>query len=233
MHIFVDKINGVELTISEQDIRHLKVRRHSVGDKFKVIETKGENYALARITSFTKNEVFLEVLEKHTKPLIECKIILYQSIIKKSNMDLVVQKAVELGVHEIIPVITERVSENKDLNYDRLETIAREAAMQSEGFDIPSIQKAVFMKDIIAENNLFCLGERNEREMSIKSFLQNNAKLDTYKFLIGPEGGFSRKEFILMKDKNVPILSFGDSILRSETASISVLALLRCFCLAK
>ncbi len=232
MNIFIDKITDGKLIITGQDVDHLRVRRHKPGNFLKLVEKQGDKYVDAELVRLDKKEAEFKINKLFTKTIKKNKITLYQAVIKKSNMELVVQKAVELGVDRIVPVLTERVAEKGKLNLARLKLIAKEAAMQSERLEIPEITEIISFKEAIKSKGLFCLGERTTGK-NIKEFMSVVASSDNISVLIGPEGGFSGVEFRMMESENIPIVSFGDSIMRAETASIAALSIIRCFCLAE
>jgi 16S rRNA (uracil1498-N3)-methyltransferase len=232
MNIFVDKITENIIIITGQDVDHLRVRRHKAGHFFKIVEVQGDKYADAELIRLDKKEAEFKVKQIFLKKKKKAQITLYQAIIKKSNMEVVVQKAVELGVDVVVPVITERVSEKGKINKARLYVIAKEAAMQSERMEIPHIEDAVTFQEAMKVKNLFCLGERT-RGITIKELMTGSDPCKNIAVLVGPEGGFSGKEFSILQDKSVPVVSFGESIMRSETSAIAALSVIRCFYLAE
>lgn len=231
MNIFVEDITE-NIIITGQDVDHLRVRRHKPGHFFKLVEIHGDKYADVELVRLDKKEAEFKVKKMFVKKTKKAQIILYQSIIKKSNMEFVVQKAVELGVDRVIPVVTERVSEKGKINKGRLSIIAKEAAMQSERLEIPQIEDAVTFQMALKANNLFCLGERTTSK-SIKELMTGSDPCKDIAVLVGPEGGFSGKEFSLLQEKSIPVVSFGESIMRSETSAIAALSVIRCFYLAE
>ena len=232
MNIFVEKLEGEELVLRGADVNHLNVRRHKPGYFFKLVETEGNFFADAELSSISKKEAVFLVKKLENKPQSLAKIALYQAVIKKPKMELIVQKAVELGVDRIVPVITERVSEKGILNMERMAIIAREAAMQSERMSIPQIGKVVSLKEALEKQGLLCLAERS-RGISIKDKFLDTELNPEISVLVGPEGGFSINEFELMKQSGVTLVSFGESIMRAETAAIAALSVIRCFYLTE
>jgi 16S rRNA (uracil1498-N3)-methyltransferase len=232
MNIFVDKITENIVIITGQDVDHLRVRRHKPGHFFKLVEIKGNRYADAELIRLDKKEAEFKIKQILIKKRKKAQISLYQAVIKKSNMEVVIQKAVELGVDIVIPVFTERVSEKGKINKARLYVIAKEAAMQSERLEIPQIEDAITFHEAIKAKNLFCLGERTTGT-TIKELMIGSDPCKDIAVLVGPEGGFSGKEFSLLQDKSIPVISFGESIMRSETSAIAALSVIRCFYLAE
>ena len=144
---------------------------------------------------------------------------------KKNTMEIILQKATELGVSKFIPIISER-TEVKELNYDRAKKIVIEATEQSNQMLPPEILKAVKLKDFLKNldqttNLLF--GDVNLKDNLNIEKLKN---LKSLSILIGPEGDFSpsEREFILSFSQVVPF-TISKNILRSDTAVISAISL--------
>ncbi len=145
------------------------------------------------------------------------KTVLYMSIIKKSNFDLVVEKAVELGATEVIPVLTERTIKTK-LNMERLQKIALEATEQCGRIDLMKIGDIMGLHDAIAQSKLYSeqvfFGHINDANMNHPDVSKSDA------LFIGPEGGWSEEEVRLFTKENILPISLGQYVLRAETAAI-------------
>jgi len=155
---------------------------------------------------------------------------LVQAIAKNDNMDLIIQKAVELGVHQVTPIITERTIVKIATNQitkkiDHWQSIAINACCQCGRNIIPKVNPALVFNDFIKNNffNKFILSP------TIK-FLKDGQKLqmDLAKeiiLLIGPEGGFSNKEMELAVQNQYLPINIGPRVLRTETASLVALSI--------
>lgn len=155
-------------------------------------------------------------------------IILFQSLIKKDKMEWVVQKATELGVSKIVPVISRR-SEKKDINLERLNKIIIEAVEQCGRRDLPLISEPLKFSDIwIEARGLVFLGDGSGSDMveTIKKNEENSKKIS---IIVGPEGGFEKSEIDLAKKNKAKIVRLNNYILRSETASVSFLSIISNF----
>ena len=147
-------------------------------------------------------------------------------LVKKTSMEIILQKATELGVAKITPIISER-TEVKNLNIERAKKIVVEATEQSNQLNIPSIQEPVKLKNFINSFNedvgLFFADINTEKKIDKK----NIEKYKKICVLIGPEGDFSptEREIILDKDNTIPF-SLSKNILRTETAAISALSII-------
>jgi 16S rRNA (uracil1498-N3)-methyltransferase len=217
---FIDiKIEKGKLEISEKEIFHqLKdVLRKRAGDRIILFNGTGIE-AEAEIKKFLKDKVEVEIL-KIEKPEREPKIFvsLFCSVLKKSNFELVVQKATEIGVGEIAPILCKNTVKT-GLNLKRLEKIAKEAAEQSKRVTLPKIEKILSFKEAIEKARNFDLKILFDISGKNLSFLKRKVK--NVAIFIGPEGGWDKSEIELAKKENFEILNLGKLNLRSETAAI-------------
>ena len=194
----------------------VKVFRYTKGDF--VILFNGEGIDVTYILSSISSSLCTLVKTKHSPAIVPTRnITLYLSVIKKDNFELVVQKATELGVTTIVPILSER-SEKKNLNEERLKTIATEALEQSGRGDVITIQKITSLPDVLSTLSgtayLCDIGGKN-----IRTIIPPPNDQKTVVF-IGPEGGWTAHELELFKEKGVYTLSLGKTVLRAETAAI-------------
>lgn len=144
---------------------------------------------------------------------------LYFAPIKKARMDWLIEKAVEMGVTHLHPVLTQN-TEVRAVNAERIRAQIIEAAEQCERMDVPELLPLRPLKEAIPRTGLFACIERMDAESLEKSIPENSA----VSFLIGPEGGFSAEEkSFLSAQPGVKPVSLGSRILRSETAAVVVL----------
>ena len=142
--------------------------------------------------------------------------ILYCSVLKKENFELVVQKATEVGIKEIVPIITKRTVK-LNLNQVRLKKIIKEAAEQSGRGIVPILHEPKVFEKALQESQ----GKLNLFFDSSGSKLQtNHYQLQTIGIWIGPEGGWDEKEVELARSSKFEIVSLGKITLRAETAAI-------------
>lgn len=214
-------INKEEIII--EDIKIVKqiknVLRLENGDHIVLLDGKGRETEV-EIVSISK-EVIQTKFVKDTKineP--ERKVSLYLAILKKENFELAVQKAVECGVSEIIPIITERTIKT-GLNTARLEKIIKEACEQSGRSVVPKLSEIMSFAEGLEhgkeseEKTIFHLGGKDYRLDGSKASVQLSVAI-----FIGPEGGFSDKEISLAIDSGYTVASLGSLVLRGETAAI-------------
>jgi 16S rRNA (uracil1498-N3)-methyltransferase len=213
------KIEKGKLEISDKKIFHqLKnVLRKRVGNRIILFNGTGIE-AEAEIKKFSKDKIEVEVLNIE-KPEREPKIFvsLFCSILKKSNFELVVQKATEIGVKEIVPILCKNTVKT-GLNFERLEKIAKEAVEQSKRVTLPKIEKVLSFKEAIERAKNFDLKILFDISGKDFSLVKKGAK--SVAIFIGPEGGWDELEIEMAKKENFEIFNLGKLNLRSETAAI-------------
>ncbi len=165
------------------------------------------------------------VIENERKPvsILKTELHIFQSVIKKDNFELVVEKCTELGARAFHSVIAER-SEKKDLNIERLKKIAVEAAEQSGKVFIPEIFEPTNLASAIEsfDGKLFALDFGAE----IFSNVFEKISARPIGLLVGPEGGWTDAERALFKKHKVESVSLGAQVLRAETAAIAASSLI-------
>ena len=236
----IDKENKKIILDAETSHHVLKVLRYKLGDDVTISSGDLIDYD-CKISNTDNFIVTLDILnEKENLSEYPFEINLYQGIAKGDKMDNIIQKATELGVTNIIPTETKftvvKISDDKsDKKIDRWNKIAREAAKQSERGIIPTVKSPMKFKDAILECKdkiaMVCYGR--EDHYNLKNFFNDkNINKDNIKniksisFFIGPEGGFDLSEIEFAKENGIEIVSLGDKIYRTETASIVMLGML-------
>lgn len=222
-----EKIEGKNVTISDRDLIHQwrKVFRYNVGSQVIVFDGSGVE-CRAVIAKMSPSEAELSVLETKEVPPPAKNLWLCLSLIKKDNFELVVQKAVELGVTHIVPILGER-SEKKKLNMERLEKIVREATEQSGRGELLRVHELttlpkLFESGVLPQEKIFFHPEYPP----IQQYISAQIKQYSFAYFIGPEGGFSEEEIEIFKQHNVAGFALGPRILRAETAAITGAVLL-------
>jgi len=227
-----------EVRILGDKARYLHtVLRCKPGDTLTLFDGKG-SLCRATLTSVTKNEVLAETgkpLSSATESSLE--IVLIQGILKGERMDVVMQKTTELGVMEIIPVVTERSQIRATGRIARWRKIVEEASRQSNRTLVPIIHDVISFKEALLQDPKFKLISEGDY---IKGFLfwehdgiMAKEALNRMKgalrvtIAIGPEGGFSEQEIEIAKSGGLLITSLGTRILRAETAAIAALVIMQ------
>ncbi len=242
---FIEKsqIDENNIFINGEDAHHIKnVLRYKINDELKICD-EAKNTYYAKISEFLENSIKLDIIKKEEEKEEKLpQISLYQGIPKADKMDFIVQKCTELGVFEIIPTSMERSiakldEKNAKSKIERWQKIAKEASMQSGRNYIPKISDKIYFKNII-ENiekyDIVLLPYENEKVVTLKGELMSfkdsiKGKKDCkIAIIIGPEGGISKEEvdFLANNSSKVKIISLGNNILRTETASIASVAMI-------
>lgn len=218
------------LKLDKKDINHIiNVMRLNVNDQIKLINN-GTIYD-AIITKIEKNNVLYEIIKKEeSKSLKDYKVIIACSIIKEQKMDYLLQKATELGVDEIIPIISERTIvkvKQASSKIDRWNRIIKESVEQSHRVSIPIIKDIISLKELSnLEYSIKILCNTNEKSKNIKKVLQDSKKRDTIIIVVGPEGGFADSEINYLENSGFISTSLGKNILRAETVPLYVLSVI-------
>lgn len=221
--------------ITGSDYNHIKnVLRMKVGDEFLV--TCNEQSDLCKIVEFTENSVVLKVIkENYMETELPIKVYLFQGLPKSDKMELIIQKAVELGVYKIVPVEMNRCvvkldAKKKGQKVERYNAIAEAGAKQSKRNVIPTVEKVLTFNEALnyaKTLDLFIAPYECENGVDgTKKALLKIKRGMSVGVIIGPEGGFSGSEIQAVKDIGADVISLGKRILRTETASITALSLL-------
>ena len=224
IRLFYDKslsINFSSKLDKSQSHYIYKVMRVGIGQTFSLFNKNGEWEA--KIENYKDQAVDFLVIKKIRSNENNKEIWLAFAPIKLNYLNLMIQKATELGVTKFIPILTERTIVRK-INLARINKIVIEAAEQSNRLDIPKIEKLTRFKNFLKENKNtnIVFGELNT----------NNVKFDFKDekpvcVLIGPEGDFTEDErSMILNQKNITPIKINENILRSETAAISMLSLI-------
>ena len=233
MHrVIADRIEDNSVILPEEESHHLvRVLRSRPGDRFLAHDGRGTVYlcALTRRPEGWAGEI-LERLDPGTEsPLRVC---LAQSLIKKDKFEWVVQKAVELGVKEIVPLLTWRTEvrpdeEGRERKMRRWDKIAHEAFKQSARTWLPEIREAQTLADFLARpaaDLRFVLDE--EQGIDLRELIRGR-RVRTCELLVGPEGGWDERDRVTLKEHNVSSINLGRRVLRAETCPITVLSILQ------
>jgi 16S rRNA (uracil1498-N3)-methyltransferase len=236
---FIDKpLDAWPLIISGTDAHHIShVLRLTIGDKITVVAPSQE-VGVAQITSMEKDAVYLTLEEKLSEEReASIQISLVQGLPKSDKMDYIVQKAVELGVYEVIPL----AAEHSVVKYDahkksdkvmRWQKIASEAAKQCKRTLMPIVKDVQKLPDILAgfaADTVVIMLYEGKVPKGLKQALSEK-KAGKYALIIGPEGGFSPDEVLLCEKHEAQIVTMGPRILRTETAAVAAVALVMYEC---
>lgn len=219
------------ITISNDDIFHIvKVMRMKINDQFE-INNDGDIY-LAQINSLApfSFKILKKIDENHE---LKTKITLLYCLPKGDKIDLVLQKATELGVNQIVLVNSSRCiakinDENKNKKLARFNKIIKEATEQCKRNNLPALKDVIKFNEISnyqSDLNLIAYENSKMSNQELKDLLRN-FKGNTVTILIGAEGGFSKEEVEYALKNNFISISLGNRILRSETSVFNLLSIL-------
>lgn len=230
VRFFCDTINhNSDAILTNTQFRHLtKVLRLKIGDCVELFDGKG-TLAQAIIEKIEKSQVVLAVKNiKNYPKLTQQRIVIASSIAKGERFELLVAKCTELGVDRIVPVIFERTVKQA-LQQHRLQTISVESTKQCQRLFLPIIDSPTDLPQAI--NNL--QSEYATAKIIFGSLTENTKSVINLDFgsndvivFIGPEGGLTETEEIMLKKINAQPLKLTDTILRIETAAIAFAAVL-------
>lgn len=242
-----EQIAGNQITIIGEDVNHMKnVLRMKPGEKVRVSSGSSEDY-FCTVEALMESEVVLHVDRKEVSSIeLPVQIYLYQGLPKGDKMELIIQKAVELGVYAVIPVAMKRsivkLDEKKAAaKVKRWCAIAESAAKQSGRMVIPQVHMPVTYAQALKETaQMECrlLPYENEEGMEgvrsamaelkrqVEAGRQTGDAPIRIGILIGPEGGFDDSEIALADEAGWKRISLGRRILRTETAGMAVLSML-------
>lgn len=231
-----ENIFSDHIIIDGTDVNHIKnVLRMRIGEKLMVSGGNNTDY-LCSVKEFTEDKVILDILsEDKADSELKARIHLFQGLPKADKMELIIQKCVELGVYEIIPVATKRcvvkLDEKKaDAKITRWQSISESAAKQSGRTIIPQIHSLMSYKEAVKYASSMDVKlipyELCEGMEATKKALDNlKPGMDAAVF-IGPEGGFDISEVEFAVENGMIPVSLGKRILRTETAGFTVMAII-------
>lgn len=228
---FMEDIGGQRAVIRGEDARHIcRSLRMQPGEELILCDTRGTDYR-CNILGVSSDEVEVEILEK-TSSVGEtaCRLRLYQALPKGDKLEHVVQKATELGVDEIVPVITARcisrpLARSMEKKAQRLQKIAQEAAKQSGRGRIPVVLPMMTFPEAVQEmaaDKLALLFY--EKSGVLLHEVLGDSSPNSISLMVGSEGGFADYEAAEAEAAGVRLASLGTRILRCETAPICALS---------
>jgi len=223
-----------QFRITGQDYNHIRnVLRMQPDDTFLV--SCGGTSCLCRLDQFEDDAVIAQIVEEdYQNTELPVQFYLFQGLPKGDKLELIIQKAVELGAAGIIPVEMNRCvmkvdEKKKKAKQARWQAIAESAAKQSKRNVIPEVSDVLTYKQAMAkidEMDLFLVPYENERGMAAtrEALLQIKPGMSVG-ILVGPEGGFDPQEIAQAREKGAAIISLGKRILRAETAAVTAIGM--------
>lgn len=239
MHYFFtdpSQVQGDKIEIEGTDVNHIKnVLRMKIGEKVQISDQSGKNYS-CELEAFEAEKVRFQILEeRESENELPSRIYLFQGLPKSDKMEWIVQKAVELGVYEVIPVATHRavvkLDEKKAVKkIARWNAIAEGAAKQSGRDVIPCVKEVMSLENALsyaASLDLILMpyedAEGMEKTRRVIGQIKPGQSIGIF---IGPEGGFEETEVQKAQKSGAVPVTLGKRILRTETAGLTVLSIL-------
>lgn len=237
-HFFVtpENVSGNHVIIVGSDVNHIKnVLRMKENDELLISDGMGRDYHCS-IDSITNEKITAEILDTDYEGCeLSSRFYLFQGMPKADKMELIIQKAVELGVHEIIPVLTKRSvvkidDKKKESKLKRFQSISESAAKQSRRNIVPKVNDFMLFEEALNYAKDFSMNiipYENFKDMratrNILNRIEDNMDIGIF---IGPEGGFDETEIEKAGEIGCNEISLGKRILRTETAGMAILSVL-------
>lgn len=227
-HFFIKSQNvkdDIAVINDAETYKHLvKSRRSKTGENILLIDENQIQYETVLSEINSDNLVFKIEKSYKSKRKLEFDLILAQSPLRSDAQSLVIEKATELGVNEVYPIYTDNCAVNKEIikgKIERWQKIMFEASKQCERADIPACREVSDLKTVLdlKFDKIIAFCERNT-DLTFNKYLSENPirKNEKVLVIIGPEGGFSQREFNLFREKEIPMITLGNLILKAETA---------------
>jgi 16S rRNA (uracil1498-N3)-methyltransferase len=226
---FVDEVRNGQAHLEGDDAKHLtKVLRVEVGQRYEISDNR--NVYLAEVATAHKGEVEFRTLEKLPVEPPSVRITLCAALIKFDHFEWMIEKATELGVSEIVPVIATRTERGLDRaaekRIERWHRIVLEASQQSRRAFLPEVADAVpFEKALNQPGNRFVLDEQPGGPSLLSALPTARTADDSVALLVGPEGGWTEAERSAFVAAQWTRVTMGPLILRAETAAMSALSI--------
>lgn len=237
-HFFVtpQQVSGDKIRIEDGDVNHMKnVLRMKLHEKAEISDGESRTY-LCEVEAYEEDVAVLHILEEmeaDTEPA--SKLYLFQGLPKSDKMELIVQKAVELGVYQVIPVAMKRsvvrLDDKKAVKKaDRWNSIAESAAKQAGRSRIPEVTMPLSYKEALKmaeELDVTLLPYELAGGMEVtREVIRQIKSGQSVGIFIGPEGGFEPEEVDAAVSMGAKVITLGRRILRTETAGLATLAVL-------
>jgi 16S rRNA (uracil1498-N3)-methyltransferase len=230
-----NQVKGNEIQIIGDDVNHIKnVLRYKKGDIIDICSEDGTIFT-GEILLLNDKEITVVITDMNRTIESKLNITLFQALPKSDKMDLIIQKCTELGVNEIVPIITDRVIVKLDKVAEekkvaRWNKIALEASKQCGRQRVPSVNDVHNLKNLIekiSKYDIVLVAYEGEKNNSLKQVLKSKtSEWKNIAILIGPEGGLSENDLKQLDFNNTTKISLGPRILRTETAGFMMLAIL-------
>lgn len=234
------QVQNQTIHVTGEDVNHIKnVLRMKVNDTLTICIKETQKDTTCKIQKLKEDCVICRILETMENEVeSNIKVSIFQGLPKSDKMELIIQKAVELGVYDIYPVKMKRCvvkldKKDEQKKIARWQKISEVAAKQCGRGIVPEIKQVVTISDIckkIPEYNVVLVAYEEEKENSIKKELKelinvaNTQKKVKIAVVIGPEGGIDSQEVMELHESGARVVTLGKRILRTETVAFNVLS---------
>ncbi|HCC06859.1 MAG TPA: 16S rRNA (uracil(1498)-N(3))-methyltransferase [Clostridiales bacterium] len=234
---FIDEnqINGDNIVITGEDVKHIKVFRCKLDDIITLCHMERYDYE-CKIIQIDADKVIARIVnKKEINSEAKTNVTIYQGLAKSDKMEYIIQKAVELGVNRIVPLITKNTVvkiddiKKEERKLERWNKISEAAAKQAGRGMIPKVDRIMTLDEAIADNkdnDLKILLYENEKKLTIHQIFDISIEYKNISVFIGPEGGLQESEVKKAKENDIKVITLGNRILRTETVSIVILAII-------
>ncbi len=231
---FVDRVHDGRAELTGDQAHHLRrVLRVEAGRRYEISDN--ERVYLAEVTLSTTKRIVFDVVEELPAPEPALNLDLYLALIKFDRLELAIEKATELGVRRIVPVIASRSEKGLERaavkRSQRWRRIAREAGQQARRVRPPEISGAVKFRSALESGaeRRYILDEASSAPPLLETLSASSGDLRDTALLVGPEGGWTSEERREALEAGWASASLGPQILRAETAAIAATAILSAF----
>ncbi len=237
-HFFVipEQVGETEIYVTGQDVNHMKnVLRMKIGEQVEISDGNNKKY-LCEVSAYEEEQAVLRILEiREADTELKSRLYLFQGLPKNDKMELIVQKAVELGAYEVIPVSMKRCVVKLDAKkaakkVERWNSISESAAKQAGRSIIPKVSDVVSYREALERAEqldvVLVPYELEEGMAETKKLLHQIQPGQSVGIFIGPEGGFEREEVGQAIEAGAHPVTLGRRILRTETAGFTMLSIL-------
>lgn len=237
-HFFIssEAVKDGRITITGPDVNHIKNALRMRAGETLLITTSAEEDFRCRILSIEEKQVEAEILSREESRELPMRFYLFQGLPKGDKMEWIIQKAVELGVYQVIPVATKNTvvkldAKREKAKLERWQAIAESAAKQSGRGRIPQVGKILGFQEALqwaaSLDRAWIPYEKEEgMEATRRELAALSGEVTSVGIFIGPEGGFDEEEIRQAREAGIQPISLGKRILRTETAGLAMLSLL-------
>lgn len=223
-------ISNNVITVDDKDLyKHIiKVLRAKVGEKLLFLDEKEIQYETV-VQNITSSGFECKITNQYkSERKLGINLYIAQSVLNSDAQTSSIQKATELGVKGIIPLYTDNCAVKESVIKNKIEKwqkIAVESVKQCERADIPTVFEMASLKEIIQKYKQIIVFAERDAQSDFFTYVKQNKinKEEDILVIIGPEGGFSQKEFDYFKENNIPLITLGNLIYRADTALTSAL----------